>query len=510
MKSKPKNISHLFRIILIIALIFTQIACVWILADFLHRKTMYIYILIEAISLTTIVHLIGNTKSPSFKMLWVIIILLLPITGHLMYDLWGKESLHRKKHDKMLEKIRKSHAFNTYDEQILRELERDHQNQASISKFLYNEMFPLYKNTECTYFSTSEETLQAMYEDMKKANKFILLNFFIIANGETWGKFHELLKEKVDNGVEIKIMYDDAGSMFKVSRDFKKRLESEGFEVIAFNPIHRYIHKLHLNFRNHQKIAVIDGKIGYTGGATLYDKYANINDGTPYFKESGIRLKGEGVWGLTSICLQMWEASKPNISINYEKYKQTYKVDSDTFCQPFSDGPANNPDHIAASVYKQIINKADKYIHITSPCLVLEDDMVDALCIASKRGVDVKIITPSFSHAKSLKRLNEFSYGRLLKSGVGIYEYTDGFMSAKTISNEHSCVVGTIEMSYRSFYVHYECGVWICDKEIVNNMNLDFENCIKSSRKIENSEWEKRPLFVRIQQHVLNVFSIIF
>ena len=255
-------------------------------------------------------------------------------------------------------------------------------------------------------------------------------------------------------------MYDDFGAMLRTNRHFKRNLESEGFEVRVFNPIHKYTDKLYMNYRSHQKIIVIDGNVGFTGGMNLADEYVNIVERFGVWKDNGVRVEGDAVWGLTVTFLQMWEVCSENEKVDYAQFRPSKKFEeNNVFCQVIADGPANNPKNPMENIYKQIIYYAKKKLYITTPYLIIDDDMREALISAASSGVDVRIITPYVPDKKNVKLLTNYNYGRLLKGGVRIFEYLPGFIHAKTIVAEDNGIVGTVNMDYRSFHLHYECPV---------------------------------------------------
>jgi len=333
------------------------------------------------------------------------------------------------------------------------------------------------------------------------------MNFFIIGEGALWDRMHEALLARIKEGVRVLFLYDDLGAVLRTPRKFKKYLEKEGFEVRVFNPIHKYTDKLYLNYRSHQKIVVIDGNVGFTGGMNLADEYVNLVPRFGVWKDNAVKITGDAVWALTVTFLQMWEAS--GSSVNYEEFMPTGSPESDVFCQVISDGPANNPRNPIEDFYKQMIYRAKKVLYITTPYLIIEDDMRDALIAAAAGGVDVRIITPHIPDKKNVKILTNYHYGKLLEGGVRIFEYTPGFIHAKTMLNEDSAVVGTINMDYRSFHLHYECGVWICNKDVVDTIKNDLLKTMEECHEVTIEEWKKRPYIIKIYEKILKVFSTL-
>lgn len=504
------SLSGFLRVCLVGLLVLLQIVFIIVLPFFLSGFTIYFYLVMEIGSLIVTLSLINDNRSPSYKVSWICICLLLPISGQIMYVFWGKPDSKKKIEKKILTVMRHGLEYLESDSMVMEEYEKIHPTRSRMAKYMETEHFPLFKNNEVSYFPMGEDAFKAIFQDLKEAKTFILIDFFIVAEGAIWDKIHQILLEKLKQGVEIKFMYDDFGAMLRTDKNFAKRLREEGFEVRIFNPIHRYTDKLYMNYRSHQKIVVIDGNIGYTGGFNLADEYANIVERFGRWKDNGIRLCGDAVWGLTVIFLQMWEVCGEKIEIDFDLYRPTIKLEpSKVFCQVISDGPANNPNNPIESIYRQMIQYAKKYLYIMTPYLIIEHDMQDVLVAAVKSGIDVRIITPYIPDKKSVKLLTEYNYGFLLKNGVRIFEYLPGFIHAKTIISDTCGIVGTINMDYRSFYLHYENGVWISDSEVIEEIKKDFQDTFDESREVTYEEWCNRPIHQKLRQAVLNMFSTL-
>jgi len=427
-----------------------------------------------------------------------------------MYALWGKTDSKKKLEIKVLAKIHHGAQYLHYDTELAKEYAEKYPTKSRMSRYLETQHFPLFKNNQIQYFSMGEDIFEAIFEDIIKAEKFIFINFFIVGEGVLWEKMHELLLEKIEMGVQVKFMYDDFGAAMRTSKHFKRNLEEEGIEVAVFNPIHKYTDQLYMNYRSHQKIIVIDGNIGYTGGVNLADEYVNLVNRFGVWKDNAVRVEGDAVWGLTVTFLQMWEICIPVILIDYNPYRPTKEfVQNNVYCHVIADGPANNPNNPIEIIYKQIINYAKKYVYITTPYLIIEDDMKQALMTAAKSGIDVRIITPYIPDKKYVKVLTNYNYGQLLEAGVKIYEFKPGFIHAKTIINEDCGIVGTINMDYRSFYLHYECGLWMCNREVIDVIKDDLLKTIDVSLEISYMDWKNRPWYLKIYQPLLNLFSTL-
>lgn len=503
-------LSGFLRAVVVGLLVLIQFIIIGLSPFVLRNFTVYFYVILELLSFIVIINLVNDNRSPSYKVSWIAIVLMLPICGHVMYVLWGKSGSKRKIEKNVIKKLKHGQTYLENNDSIEREFSMLHPVKARLSRYMINEGFPIFKNNQVTYFPMGEDAFQSIFDDTEKAEKFILIDFFIVAEGAIWDKLHEILLRKIKQGVEVKFLYDDFGAMLRTEKNFRRKLEAEGFQIRVFNPIHKYTDKLYMNYRSHQKIMVIDGNIGYTGGFNIADEYANIIERFGVWKDNGIRLEGEAVWGLTVTFLQMWEVSSVNEYLDFNLYRPTKAFqNSQVYCHVISDGPANNPRNPIESIYNQMISSAREYLYITTPYLIIEDEMKNHLIEAVKSGVDVRIITPYIPDKKRVKLLTNYNYGSLLKNGVRIYEYTPGFIHAKTIINEGCGIVGTINMDYRSFYLHYENGVWMSNRAVINEIKKDLEDTIAVSHEVTYEEWESRPLIWRIRQPILNLFSTL-
>lgn len=504
------NFSGFLSVCLVGLLVLLQIVIIIVLPFVLRNFTVYFYIVLEIFSITLILNLVNDNRSPSYKISWICIALALPISGHIMYLLWGNRDSTKRLDDNIKQIMKHGSMFLSHDTETEEQFYKDRPMEARLSKYMSSQNFPLYANNQVSYYSMGEDAFEVIFEELEKAEKFILIEFFIVAEGAIWDKLHEILLRKIKEGVEVKFLFDDFGAKIRTEKHFGRKLVQEGFEVQVFNPIHKYTDKLYMNYRSHQKIIVIDGNIGFTGGFNIADEYANLVDRFGVWKDNGIRVEGDAVWGMTVTFLQMWEVCEGKTEIFYERYRPTKTFPkNNVYCHVLSDGPVYNPQNPIETVYEQMIYYSEKYLYITTPYLIIEDDMKHALVTAVQSGVDVRIITPYIPDKKHVKLLTNYNYGYLLKHGVRIYEYEPGFIHAKTIINEKSAIVGTINMDYRSFYLHYENGVWISDVDSIRVIKEDIEETLQVCKEIKYEEWVERPLSMKMKQAFLNMFSTL-
>ncbi len=505
------NLSGFLRVCQTAFLVALQIGLLLLLPFVLQNVTVYFYFILEVVSVIAMVTLLNSSQSPAFRSTWIALILILPISGFVMYYLWGRSGGNKKKLDQyILQQISYGNRFQVHDEKSYNEFVQEHPVAGRMVKYMETEGFPLSAHNDVTYYPMGEDAFEDIFVELEQAEHFILMDFFIVAEGALWDKIHEILKRKVEQGVEVKFMYDDFGGAIRTGKYFANILRDEGMEVRIFNPIHKYTGELYMNYRSHQKILVIDGRVAFTGGFNLADEYANLVERFGVWKDTGVRVVGEAVWGLTVIFLQMWEASgKDKEHIDYLKYRVMAEEKGDTYCHVISDGPANNPSNPIESIYNQMITYSDEYLYITTPYLAIEDSMRQSLIEAVKRGVDVRIVTPNIPDKKVVKILTNYNYGSLLREGVRIYEYTPGFLHAKQILTEDAGIVGTINMDYRSFYLHYENGIWMSGEQIQTTMKEDFAQLFEESQEITYEDWKNRPRRYKMIQPILNLFSVL-
>ncbi|NLW60605.1 MAG: cardiolipin synthase [Firmicutes bacterium] len=506
-RKNERTIAGIIRLVFVGLLILAQIFLVALVVRHLKHNTVYLYLLLEAFSLVAILWLLNNSGNSSYAVVWLVVILLLPVFGFLLYLLWGWAAPRSRKSRRTQQALRRGIQFLKHDPEVYAELEQAHPWRKRMAGFLIREGFPLYKNTRCQYYPLGELQFEQMIRDLEKAERFIFIEYYILAQGRLWERIYEVLRRKARQGVEVRILYDDLGSIITLPNNFMAQLKNEGIQALAFNPVHRYVSRLYINYRNHQKIVVIDGNIGYTGGTNLADEYANLYPKYGHWKDTAIRLEGEAVWSLTVTFLQMWEAESREKD-DYLKYRPSVNITGDGFYQPFADSPVNNPNNPAETMYRQLIANAREYVYITTPYLIIDDTMAETLCTAAKSGVDVRIITPKITDHWYVHIVTRSNYGRLLKAGVRIYEYSPGYIHAKTIiSDDDHAVTGSINMDYRSFNLQFENGVWICGAPVLKAIKEDILATFAVSEEIDLAAWQRRSWLVKSLEGVFRLFA---
>lgn len=501
-----------FRLFTAALLFLAQLAFLIYALYSLNVFALSVYIVFQAISALTAIGIVSNQSNPSYKIAWIVLILSVPFLGLLFYIMWGSGRNPRGTKRRIYSLKSMTVPLYKRDQDIEKDILSEYPAQTRVTRFLTESGFPIYKNTETKYFPLGDSFFEALLEEIRKARKFIFLEFFIIAKGLMWDILLAALKEKVKEGVDVRLIYDDFGCISTLPKKYYLALRELGIKTVVFNPIIPVINNFYVNYRNHQKICVIDGDVAFTGGANIADEYINVVEAFGHWKDSGILLRGEGVWSLTVTFLQVWAyaaaKSYPTEDDFFDYGPQKLSKKSKGFVQPFSDGPLNNPNNPAEFTYMQMINTAREYIYLTTPYLVLDNEMVTALRLAAQSGVDVKIMTPGIPDKKYVFAVTRAFYGVLLEAGVKIYEYSPGFIHSKNVvSDDVSAIVGTINMDFRSFYLHFENGVWLCGNDSVMDIKDDFVQTLDVCKEITYEQWKNRPLKNRIIQAFLHVFS---
>ena len=476
------------RTVVTALLIVIQVAWLAALLLQLGNSLPAIQTVLRILSLVAILFVIKSDMNPSYKIGWILLIAVLPILGGLMYVIFGNKRPTKYMREMLRAQLEKSAEYLGTQESITGELDGG---AAGLFKYLEGSAgYPTAKNTTVRYYRVGEEMYADLLPELEKAEKFIFLEYFIIRPGEMWDGVLEILKRKAAAGVDVRIIYDDMGCIDILPANYNATLEGWGIRTMAFN---RFVPAVSLvmNNRDHRKITVIDGKVGFTGGINISDEYINVKERFGHWKDTGLMLKGPGVFNLTLMFLEMWNAVNKD-GDNYadfipESYVEKGGTD-DGYVLSFSDSPLDN-ESVGESVYTDMLYQAKDYIYITTPYLAIDSELQTAMCMAAKRGVDVRMITPGIPDKKLVYRLTRSYYPTLLRAGVKIYEYTPGFIHAKSfVCDDKLCVVGTINMDYRSLYLHFECGTLMYNNPEIKQVKKDDLDTMEKCRKVELSD----------------------
>ncbi len=456
------------------------------------------------------IYILNGRSNPSYKIAWIVPILLLPIFGGTFYLAYGGNKLRKKEKKKMKNQNLKMKSSLIQDDNILKRLEIQSQDAKNQSHYILNYAnCPVYENTYNEYLSPGEAKFERLTQELKKAKHFIFLEYFIIEEGIMWNTILEILKEKAKQGVDVRVIYDDAGCVMKLPYRYYKKLECYGIKCRVFNPFSPILTN-RLNNRDHRKIVVIDGYVGFMGGINLADEYINSYDKFGHWKDAAILIKGDAVYNLTVMFLSMWEFIT-NCDENYLDYKPQNFTDeryiSKGYVQPFDDSPLIN-EPIGETVYLNLINKAKKYVYINTPYLIIDNEMATSLKIAAKSGIDVRIVTPHIPDKWFVHAVTKSYYESFIKDGIKIYEYLPGFMHSKTfVVDDEYAVVGSINLDFRSLYLHFECGAWMYNTDSIIHIKDDYINTLKICKKITLDECKDVKLPVRFGRLILRLFS---
>ncbi len=442
------------------ALILVQIAFIIVMILRFASYRAWTDDLLKILSLLMVLLLLRGDDNESYKLIWILTITLLPILGGLMYLFVGNRRPARSLRRTLDESIRNSRCHIKRREDIEQELPP--RLRATSEYIARLGGFPLCGGSTVDYYKCGEDFFAAFLEEIGKAEKFIFLEYFIIAEGKAWDQAAEILLRKAEEGVDVRIIYDDMGSMTELPRMFRKKQYGK-IKVIPFNPFIPVISVV-MNHRDHRKITVIDGNTAFTGGINLADEYMNIKTCFGHWKDTAVKITGEGVVNFTVMFAQMWNAfSEDRIECDkcLPDIVTAAEESAGVYIQPFADSPLDN-EQVSENVYLDILAQAERYVYIFTPYLIIDDQMKSALCLAAKRGVDVRIVTPGIPDKRAVFRITRSYYQTLIAAGVRIYEYTPGFIHAKSyISDDRIAVVGSINMDFRSLYLHFECGAMI-------------------------------------------------
>ena len=427
-----------------------------------------------------------DSTVPEFKISWMILFAVMPVQGGILYLLWGNKrpmlGLRRRQ-----ERAEQAMADTRREDPAAAARLRAADPRAALTARYLQDYAPapLYGGTEVRYYPDGQTMLADMLPALQSAERSIFVESFIIGMGEMWGQIHEILRRKAAAGLDVRVIYDDAGCLSLLPHNYAELLRAEGIRAFSFN---RCVPVLNLvmNNRDHRKIMVIDGRIGFTGGVNLADEYINRLVRFGYWKDSGVRLEGPGAGALANIFLTFWKAQYPEEDIDIDRdLPAAAPVPTDCLVQPFADSPVGR-EAVAKNVYLELINQAQRRLQICTPYLILDNDLLACLRLAAKRGVDVRIYTPGVPDKPTIYQLTRSYFPHLLRAGVRIFSYTPGFLHAKTwLVDDRIAAVGTVNLDYRSLYLHFENSVLIYGGAVLDDVRRDLAEIERESAEVK-------------------------
>lgn len=442
-----------------------------------------------------------------YKTAWILLVCMFPVLGSAMYLFFGNKRPARSL-KKKIEPVDMRHKSDLVQESLLTDENLDKRLAKTVKYINTHAAYPAWTDTKTTYYPLGDKVFKEYLEDLERAEHFIFMEYFIISEGKLVSTIFEILKKKAAAGVDVRIIFDDVGSIGSLPKNFVDEGRKAGIKMLPFNKMKPVVSMVYNN-RDHRKMTIVDGYIGYSGGYNLADEYVNEIELYGHWKDTGIRLYGMAVWNYTVMFLNMWNAFIPS-EANYSQFRpekwHPEPFPSDGVVQPYADSPLDNED-VGENVYLEILSQAEDYVYIFTPYLIIDSEMKTALCLAAKRGVDVRIVTPGIPDKKMILRLTRSYYKVLIDAGVKIYEYAPGFLHAKSyLADDKVGVVGTINMDYRSLFLHFECGTLLIGCECLKDFKEDVEVTISKSKQIGEGDL-RRNFFGLLLDSVLRALS---
>ena len=506
-KSKRGILNVLFgRTMLVIVLLVVQI---FLIIGMFRSISSYkiIYLIQQVLNVFLVVHLVNRPSSPASKIAWILLVVLAPTVGLPLYLLveldWGHRLLNRR----LGELLRKTSALLPDNRELRAQIRREKPELSPLTDYLWrNGCFDTYGATQAEYLPSGEAAWEAILRELDKAERFIFMEFFIIDEGEMWGRILEKLVQKIAEGVEVRVLYDGTCALFRLPYRYPRMLEALGIQCKMFSPL-RPTMSTRYNNRDHRKILVIDGKVAFTGGVNLADEYINKKSLFGHWKDVALLLRGDAVRAFTLMFLQMWNIDEKSENFGRYLYVEHVSMPATGYVIPYGDSPLDG-ERTGEMVYLDIINRARRYVHIMTPYLILDQEMATALTFAAKRGVEVAILLPHIPDKKYAFALAKTHYRELLRAGVRILEYDPGFVHAKVfVSDDLRAVVGTINLDYRSLYLHFECAACLFESPAISDIEEDFIQTAALCRDIHLSDLKDIPIPTRLAGWLLKVFA---
>lgn len=503
------------RVVLVALLILVELV---LLAVGILRFTEYYYILASVssvISFLTICRIISTDSNAGYKIVWIIMVLIFPPVGAAMYFIFSGSTLSRRMKASMSRITSITENLKEDKSDVLRAMAAENPDAWRQSAYIDRmSMCPPYTHTKNRYLPSGEAFLEALLAELETAEQYIFLEYFIIGHGEMWDRIRTVLTQKAAQGVDVRVIYDDFGSITRLNRRYPKQLEAVGIHCRVFHPFVPVL-DARQNNRDHRKICVIDGRTAFTGGINIGDEYINVTHPHGCWKDNAVMVQGEAAWSFALMFLTMWDyltthshgAGKTDHR-TYQDYRPSIsdETEENGVVQPYTDNPLDS-EPVGENIYLHMLYHATKYVWITTPYLIIDDQMQQALCTAAGSGVDVRIVTPGIPDKKTIYETTKSYYSRLIESGVRVYEYTPGFLHAKTfVCDDLYATVGSVNLDFRSLFLHFECGVWMYRTPAIGEIKTDLLRILESSREITAQDC-KVSYLRRLYRSVLDIIA---
>lgn len=509
-KKQIKKIKTIIYGRTLIVLLAFVIQFVWVYLSYrwLREYSFIMYIMFGLLAVSVVLHLFNAKGTPDLKLVWMLPIAIFPVFGAVFYLYITVQAGTHAVEKRLQVLFGYARKYVSQKADVKQRLVNEDEHMGNFAEYMLEyDNSPVYGNTQVTYYALGDAQFPDILEELKKAEKFIFLEFFIVEEGYMWNEVLEILKEKAKSGVEVRFMYDDMCSLYLLPNFYPKLMEREGIKCKTFSPI-KPIFSSRYNNRDHRKILVVDGKVAFTGGTNFADEYINRKARFGHWKDTAVRLRGDAVERFTYMFLEMWNVSERKAE-DYANYRSPddAAVESDGYVIPYSASPYGE-ERVGKRVYLDILNTAKRYVHIMTPYLILDYETMKALTYAAKRGVDVQIIMPHIPDKKYAFILAKTYYNELLEAGVKIFEYTPGFVHAKVfVADDEKAVVGSLNLDYRSLYHHFECAAFIYRNSEIPMIKQDFEQTLEKCQVVTTEDYKKQKLWVRIAGKFLRMLA---
>jgi cardiolipin synthase len=490
----------------IILLLVLQVFLLLLGFRYLERYVPYFLVIATIFSVIIVLHLLSRDEDPTVKLTWVILVMATPVFGTLLFLYIQTDLGHRFLHKRLETVLKETEGYFENDAILCEKLQKEDREFYNLAVYLKRHGgYPIYENTDVRYFPLGDDKFKELLKQLEQAEQFIFLEYFIIAEGYMWGRVLDILERKVREGVEVRVLYDGTCAVNLLPYAYPKKLQALGIQCKMFAPL-RPLVSTHYNNRDHRKILVIDGRVAFTGGVNLADEYINLRVVHGHWKDTAVMLTGAAVASFTLMFLQMWNINEKQE--DYEKYLRcSVPVPASGYVLPYGDSPLDD-ERVGEMVYLDILNQAQRYVHIMSPYLILDYELVTALTFAAKRGVEVALILPHIPDKKFAYALAHSHYRELLAGGVQIYEYTPGFVHAKVfVSDDRKAVVGTINLDYRSLYHHFECAAYLRDVSAIHEIEADVQGTLAQCQRITLQDVRRDSVFLKLAGKLLKFLA---